>query len=73
MKYNQGDVIEYEDGSKRLVLDSMQYENQNYLLINLGEGENTIVKYDENDIVENIEDDNEFSKVLQMFIEKNKK
>ena len=73
MKYNQGDVIEYEDGTKRLVLDSLQIEGQNYLLINLGDNDNTIVKYNDNDIVDNIEDDEEFDKILKLFVEKNRK
>lgn len=75
--YNKLDVLPIE-GKEYLVIDTLEYDGVNYLyLVNNSdfEDDNAIVKviYENNkDFVINIDNDDEFNKVVSLFINQNK-
>lgn len=75
--YNKLDVLPIE-GKEYLVIDTLEYDGVNYLyLVNNSdfEDDNAIVKViyeNDKDFVTNIDNDDEFNKVVSLFINQNK-
>ena len=71
MNYEIGNEITLEDNKSYLIIDSFEFNNSKYLyLFNEENKEASLVKVI-NDTLYEIEDDNEFNKVLNEVVNKN--
>ena len=71
--FEKGDEITLDNGSKYIVSDSFELNNKNYLhLISLKNKNNLIIVENNNGILNEIEDENEYKSVFNELVIRNK-